>query len=107
MIATIPMEHGLILSAILFALGVLVYLFPKFDFSTMRILGVLQRIAICYAAGAAMPSHTSRSSFGYGRLRNRIRSTTLNTAVVAPIPSARVSRAASVKAGARRNPRSA
>lgn len=35
-------------AAIIFALGLLVYLFPKFDFSTMRILGVLQRIALAY-----------------------------------------------------------
>jgi len=35
-------------AAILFGLGLLVYLFPYFDFSTMRVLGVLQRIALCY-----------------------------------------------------------
>lgn len=35
-------------SAIIFALGLFVYAFPDFDFSTMRILGVLQRLAICY-----------------------------------------------------------
>lgn len=35
-------------AAILFALGVLVYVYPDFDLSTQRILGVLQRIAICY-----------------------------------------------------------
>lgn len=34
--------------AIIFALGLLVYAFPKFDPATFRILGVLQRIAICY-----------------------------------------------------------
>jgi len=34
--------------AVLFALRLLVYLYPFFDFSTARILGVLQRIAICY-----------------------------------------------------------
>lgn len=33
---------------ILFALGLLVYAFPHFDLSTQRILGVLQRIALCY-----------------------------------------------------------
>jgi len=33
---------------VLYSLGLLVYLFPRFDFSTMRVLGVLQRIAICY-----------------------------------------------------------
>ncbi|MBS1830514.1 MAG: DUF5009 domain-containing protein [Acidobacteria bacterium] len=36
-------------AAILFLLGLLVYAVPKFDLSTQRILGVLQRIAICYA----------------------------------------------------------
>jgi len=33
---------------IIYALGLLTYLFPFFDFSTMRVLGVLQRIGICY-----------------------------------------------------------
>ena len=37
-------------AAILFALGLLVYAYPKFDLDTFRILGVLQRIAICYLA---------------------------------------------------------
>ena len=41
-------------SAILFALGLLVYAAPRFDLSTQRILGVLQRIAICYLAAAAI-----------------------------------------------------
>jgi predicted acyltransferase len=36
-------------AAILFLLGLLVYAVPQFDLSTQRILGVLQRIAICYA----------------------------------------------------------
>ena len=40
--------------AILFALGLLVYLFPSFDFSTMRVLGVLQRLAICYVIASAI-----------------------------------------------------
>lgn len=41
-------------AGILFALGVLVYVYPAFDLSTQRILGVLQRIAICYLATAAI-----------------------------------------------------
>lgn len=41
-------------AAIIFALGVFLYLFPAFHFPTMRVLGVLQRIAICYAIGAAI-----------------------------------------------------
>jgi predicted acyltransferase len=40
--------------AILYCLGLLVYLFPRFDFSTMRILGVLQRLAICYVIASAI-----------------------------------------------------
>lgn len=41
-------------AVILFALGLLVYAFPRFDPATFRIMGVLQRIAICYLAGAAI-----------------------------------------------------
>ena len=41
-------------AAILFALGVMVYIYPDFSLSTERILGVLQRIAICYLAAAAI-----------------------------------------------------
>ena len=41
-------------SCILFGLGLLVYAAPKFDLSTQRILGVLQRIAICYLAAVAI-----------------------------------------------------
>ncbi|MCX6565400.1 MAG: heparan-alpha-glucosaminide N-acetyltransferase domain-containing protein [Candidatus Aminicenantes bacterium] len=39
-------------SAVIFLLGFLLNLFPSFDFSTVRIPGVLQRIALCYLAGA-------------------------------------------------------
>ncbi len=41
-------------AAILYVLGLIVYLFPRFDFSTMRVLGVLQRIAICYLIAVAI-----------------------------------------------------
>jgi predicted acyltransferase len=40
--------------AILYLLGLLIYAFPKFDLTTMRILGVLQRIAICYVAASLL-----------------------------------------------------
>jgi predicted acyltransferase len=40
--------------AILYALGILVYAYPGFSFSTQRLLGVLQRIAICYVIAAAI-----------------------------------------------------
>ncbi|HZT37349.1 MAG TPA: heparan-alpha-glucosaminide N-acetyltransferase domain-containing protein [Bryobacteraceae bacterium] len=41
-------------AAILYALGLFIYAFPAFDIHTFRILGVLQRIAICYFAAAAI-----------------------------------------------------
>lgn len=41
-------------AAILFALGVLIYVYPAFDWHTQRILGVLQRIAICYLIACAI-----------------------------------------------------
>jgi predicted acyltransferase len=41
-------------AAILYALGLFLYALPKFDLSTLRVLGVLQRIAICYAIAAAI-----------------------------------------------------
>jgi predicted acyltransferase len=41
-------------AAILFALGLLNYAFPAFDLSTQRIMGVLQRIAICYLITVAI-----------------------------------------------------
>jgi hypothetical protein len=57
------------------------------------------------SSGAIMPSETRRSSCGYGRLRNRIRSTALKTAVVDPMPSVKARSAASVNAGMRIKPR--
>jgi predicted acyltransferase len=48
------MTQALRRGAILFGLGLLVYGFPHFDLSTQRILGVLQRIAICYVAATAI-----------------------------------------------------
>jgi predicted acyltransferase len=51
-------------AAILFVLGLAVYAFPDFNPATQRILGVLQRIAICYLAGAAL--------FLYTGLRGRV-----------------------------------
>ena len=41
-------------AAILFVLGMAVYAFPHFNLSTQRVLGVLQRIAICYLAASAI-----------------------------------------------------
>jgi len=39
-------------SAAIFALGLFLHLFPRFRFATMRIPGVLQRIALCFLFGA-------------------------------------------------------
>src|SRR5579862_4438921 len=39
---------------ILYVLGVIVYVYPGFDLSTQRVLGVLQRIAICYLIATAI-----------------------------------------------------
>lgn len=41
-------------AAILFALGLVCYAYPAFSLSSQRILGVLQRIAICYLAAVAI-----------------------------------------------------
>lgn len=41
-------------SALLYVLGLAVYAAPAFDPSTQRLLGVLQRIAICYLVGSLL-----------------------------------------------------
>jgi predicted acyltransferase len=41
-------------AAILYALGLFLYGFPDFHLSTLRLLGVLQRIAICYVIASAI-----------------------------------------------------
>ena len=48
--ASSPGLFGRILkrTVILFALGIFINVFPRFDLSTIRIPGVLQRIAVCY-----------------------------------------------------------
>lgn len=46
-------------SVILFTLGLFLYAFPTFPIDTFRILGVLQRIAICYYASSLIFLHTS------------------------------------------------
>ncbi len=45
-------------SAIIFVLGMSIYAFPNFDPSTQRILGVLQRIAICYLVASIIYLYT-------------------------------------------------
>ncbi len=46
--------QALLRAAILYGLGLFLYAFPHFDLSTQRVLGVLQRIAICYAIASAI-----------------------------------------------------
>jgi predicted acyltransferase len=46
--------HSAKRGAIIFALGLFLYLFPSFDFAHMRIPGVLQRIGVCYFFAAAI-----------------------------------------------------
>jgi predicted acyltransferase len=41
-------------AAILYVLGLVVYAYPDFSFTTQRLMGVLQRIAICYLIGSAI-----------------------------------------------------
>ncbi|MEX2273547.1 MAG: heparan-alpha-glucosaminide N-acetyltransferase domain-containing protein [Vicinamibacterales bacterium] len=45
---------------LIFALGMLLALYPRFDFATVRIPGVLQRIALCYLAVALFHRTISR-----------------------------------------------
>ncbi len=41
-------------AVILYILGLIIYAYPNFDLSTQRLLGVLQRIAICYLIATAI-----------------------------------------------------
>ena len=49
-------------SAIIFLLGIFLALFPKFDFENLRIVGVLQRIALVYLVCAVLYLNTSHST---------------------------------------------
>ncbi len=50
--------HILLRSLILFIIGMLLYSFPYYNLHTIRIPGVLQRIAICYLVGSLIFLHT-------------------------------------------------
>lgn len=52
--------HALRRAAIIFVLGLLVYEYPHFDLAHLRVLGVLQRIAICYFIVSALFLYTAR-----------------------------------------------
>lgn len=48
------LAHGARRAVILFGFGLILTLFPHFDFAGIRIPGVLQRIAVCYLIGLAI-----------------------------------------------------
>jgi predicted acyltransferase len=52
--------HALKRSAIIFALGLFLYAYPRFDIHTARIPGVLQRIAVVYVISSALVLFTGR-----------------------------------------------
>jgi len=52
--------HVLKRSAIIFALGIFLYAYPKFDWHTARIPGVLQRIAVVYLLASILVLFTGR-----------------------------------------------
>jgi predicted acyltransferase len=54
--------HSAKRSAILFGLGVLLYAYPRFDFHTTRIPGVLQRIAIVNLATSLLIIYAGRTA---------------------------------------------
>lgn len=47
-------------SSIIFALGIFLALIPRFDFATLRIPGVLQRIALCYLFSSLLFLNTGK-----------------------------------------------
>jgi predicted acyltransferase len=49
-------------SALIFGIGLFLNGFPSFDFRTIRIMGVLQRIALCYLAGGLLYLSACRST---------------------------------------------
>ncbi len=50
--STMPVSVIARRAALIFAFGLLLALYPRFDVSTVRIMGVLQRLALCYFAAA-------------------------------------------------------
>lgn len=53
-------------AAVIFALGMLLALYPRFDFATVRIPGVLQRIAVCYLCVALFHRWLAGRDFSSG-----------------------------------------
>jgi len=53
-------------AALIFAIGLFLNGFPSFDFATIRIMGVLQRIAVCYLVAGLLYLLISRRKTGEG-----------------------------------------
>lgn len=53
------LRHALRRGATIFGIGFLLNLIPKFDFEHVRVLGVLQRIGLCYMIGSAIYLYTT------------------------------------------------
>ena len=61
----------LVRSALIFAVGLLLHLLPQFEFGSLRIPGVLQRIALCYLVAALLYVHAgtkARTGWALGSL---------------------------------------
>jgi predicted acyltransferase len=69
-------------SALIFAIGLFLNGFPDFDFSSIRIMGVLQRIALCYLAAGLLYLMTFQRESAAGRPA-RVRANIRVTAAVA------------------------
>ncbi len=75
-------RHVLRRSAVMFVLGLVVNGFPDYDLHTLRIPGILQRIAVCYLLGGSMYLLVSEVG-GVGRRRRVVRSAALGGLLVA------------------------
>ena len=70
--------HVLRRSVLIFAIGLFLNGFPNFDFSSIRIMGVLQRIAVCYLVAGLLYLLTFQKGFVAGgpvRVRANLRVT--------------------------------
>jgi len=69
-------------SAVIFFIGLFLNGFPAFDFGSIRIMGVLQRIALCYLAAGLLYLFTFQTEVRAGR-PPRVRANLRVTAIVA------------------------
>jgi predicted acyltransferase len=76
------MFHVVRRSVLIFAIGLFLNGFPDFDFSSIRIMGVLQRIALCYLVAGLLYLMTFQRELAAGR-PVRVRANIRVTAAVA------------------------